>query len=352
MKKAMKKVVAITLSFSVFVGSITVSAPEADAKKKTKLKINKTKCTLFVGKTTKLKVTGTKKKVKWSSSKKKVATVSQKGLVKAKKAGKTTITAKIGKKKYCCKVTVKANLVTKPDSQKATTDPNANSTQPTATPAVIKSNEELAQGLTVSTQQGQDGSMLFSVKNNNECMVPYATLTATWKTEGGYEKKKDMVIYFLGAGETFYASQASTTTYDDSQEKYVYVKNDMSSVQYSSIVVDKDYAQATDETATMEVTYEENKDVTSYDCGVSAKVYNRGTKSYTDMRFVVAYYDAAGNLISANSWELLKWSDGDPISPNGMARNAMSTPYDENTNDYYEYATYQILYKKAVNVVK
>ena len=56
-------------------------------------------------------------KVVWKSSKKKVATVSKKGKVKAKKPGKTTITAKVGKKKYKCKVVVKRNnsiKVTKP----------------------------------------------------------------------------------------------------------------------------------------------------------------------------------------------------------------------------------------------
>ena len=42
-----------------------------------------------------------------SSSKKSVATVSSKGRVKAKKKGSATITAKVGKKKYTCKVTVK-----------------------------------------------------------------------------------------------------------------------------------------------------------------------------------------------------------------------------------------------------
>lgn len=45
--------------------------------------------------------------------KEKVATVSKKGKVKAKKPGKTTITAKVGKKKYKCKVIVKRKIVLK-----------------------------------------------------------------------------------------------------------------------------------------------------------------------------------------------------------------------------------------------
>ncbi len=72
-----------------------------------KVKLNRKKVTLHVGEKVKLKVKGTKKKVKWKSSKKKVATVTKKGIVKAKKKGTTIITAKVGKKKYKCKITVK-----------------------------------------------------------------------------------------------------------------------------------------------------------------------------------------------------------------------------------------------------
>ena len=67
------------------------------------IKLNKKKVTLTVGKTVQLKVKGTKAKVKWSSSNKKVATVSKKGKVKAKKVGKATITAKIGKRNTVAK---------------------------------------------------------------------------------------------------------------------------------------------------------------------------------------------------------------------------------------------------------
>ena len=72
-----------------------------------KVRISKSSLNMEVGKSTTLKVIGTKKKAKWSSSNKSVATVSLNGKVKAKKVGKATITAKIGKKSYKCKVTVK-----------------------------------------------------------------------------------------------------------------------------------------------------------------------------------------------------------------------------------------------------
>lgn len=71
-----------------------------------KVSLSQTSATLLKGKSLKLKLSGTKKKVKWSSSKRSVATVSAKGKVTAKKKGSATITAKVGKKKYRCKVKV------------------------------------------------------------------------------------------------------------------------------------------------------------------------------------------------------------------------------------------------------
>lgn len=81
--------------------------PTVNVEAASKVKINKTKATVYVGKATTLKVSGTKKTVKWKTSNKKVATVSSKGKVTAKKAGSATITAKVSGKSYKCKVTVK-----------------------------------------------------------------------------------------------------------------------------------------------------------------------------------------------------------------------------------------------------
>lgn len=82
-------------------------------KYKTKIKINKTKYTMNKGQKYTLKISGTKKKVVWSTSNKKVATVNSKGKVTAKKSGTATITAKIGSKKYKCKISVKIPSINK-----------------------------------------------------------------------------------------------------------------------------------------------------------------------------------------------------------------------------------------------
>ena len=84
-----------------------VSLSPVNVQAASKVKINKTKTTMYVGTPKTLKVTGTTKKVTWKSSNKKIATVSAKGKVIPKKAGTVVITAKVSGKKYKCKVTVK-----------------------------------------------------------------------------------------------------------------------------------------------------------------------------------------------------------------------------------------------------
>ena len=101
---------------------ILTFTPTMNTQAKAKIKLNKTKISLQRGKTYTLKVKGTKKKVKWSSNKKTIATVTRKGKVTAKKQGTAVITAKIGKKKYKCKVKVWQKTTKKPT--KTNTEPN------------------------------------------------------------------------------------------------------------------------------------------------------------------------------------------------------------------------------------
>lgn len=70
--------------------------------------LSKTSILMIRGKSYRLKLDGaeTSAKIKWGSSNKKIATVSSTGKVKAKAAGKTKITAKVGGVKLRCKVTV------------------------------------------------------------------------------------------------------------------------------------------------------------------------------------------------------------------------------------------------------
>ena len=108
--KTIQKQMKICLSAILLLLMMAVTCNTVSAAGTKSLKLNKKKATITEGKTLKLKaaVKPKKAKVTWSSNKKKVATVSKKGVVKAKKKGKATITAKSGKKKATCKVTVKA----------------------------------------------------------------------------------------------------------------------------------------------------------------------------------------------------------------------------------------------------
>lgn len=112
-------------------------------------KLNKTSLTLEKGKTYTLKLKGTKKKATWKTKNKKVASISNKKKssvkIKAVKAGKTIITAKVGKKTYKCKVTVikrekKADntSVSEEDTKKEETTETKTEEKPEQTPAKKK----------------------------------------------------------------------------------------------------------------------------------------------------------------------------------------------------------------------
>ena len=104
--KYVRRMVSLLLMF-VMVCSLLTPIGEAQAATKKKVAINKTTWTMIKGDTYQLKVSNVKSsKVKWSTSNKKIVTVDKKGKVTAKKKGTATVTAKVGKKSYKCKVTV------------------------------------------------------------------------------------------------------------------------------------------------------------------------------------------------------------------------------------------------------
>ncbi len=114
--KTSNKLLAVLLCLIMFCSvtspvSIITQVQAASTSSTQRIKLNKTKATVYNGKKLKLKVSGTKETVKWSSSKKTVATV-KKGVVTAKKPGTTKIKAKVAGQTLVCKVTVKSALRT------------------------------------------------------------------------------------------------------------------------------------------------------------------------------------------------------------------------------------------------
>lgn len=104
MKKTKKLLSIIAVFLMILCMAIPVSAAG---------KINRSRATLLSGQTLQLELLGTDSNAKWVSSKKSVAVVSNSGKVKAKKSGVVIITAKVGKQKYSCKLTVESPKLSK-----------------------------------------------------------------------------------------------------------------------------------------------------------------------------------------------------------------------------------------------
>lgn len=111
MKKTKKKGIRSLAILLVLVLTLGFS-PVTNVEAKAAPRLNYKKVTLVQGKKKRLKVRNLRRrrKVKWYSTKKSVATVNRKGIVKAKRKGKAYIVAKVGKKKYRCKVIIKKRV--------------------------------------------------------------------------------------------------------------------------------------------------------------------------------------------------------------------------------------------------
>lgn len=162
--KKIKKGFALLL---VFVMAVSVLPQSAFAAKK-KVKLSKKAVTVAVGEAVKIQLKNNKKKVKWNiTSGKKNVTLSKKKktsvVIKGKKAGKAKVQAKIGKKKYVCKVTVKKAAT--PDND------NPNNGKTTAEPTQVPS-----QAPTVSQQPVPP--VTTQTANPSETLLPSVEPTA------------------------------------------------------------------------------------------------------------------------------------------------------------------------------
>lgn len=161
--KQTKRILAIMLTLVLSISMI----PTINVSAAKKVKLNKTKATIYVGKTVTLKLKNNKNKIKWSSSNKKVATVTSKGKVKGKKAGKATITAKVGKKKYKCKVTVKKKVVKQTTPQTIPQPIEKTTTKPSEQPTTNITEEPT----TNSDDYGDSGEDWIVKSTSNKCWI-------------------------------------------------------------------------------------------------------------------------------------------------------------------------------------
>lgn len=101
-KNALKRLFVVLLSAVIMV---TFFAPAAEA---APIKLNKSKITVSVGETYKLRLSGAKEPPKWKSGNKSIVSVSKNGVVKGKSSGAATVSARVGRKVYKCRVTVES----------------------------------------------------------------------------------------------------------------------------------------------------------------------------------------------------------------------------------------------------
>ncbi len=105
MKKSIKLLSIICLSLAItFLPLNNVS--DSVIAKTSAIKISKVKITVKKGRTKQLTIKGTRKKVIWKSSNTKIVSVSSNGIITGKTKGTARVTAKVGKKRFQCKVTV------------------------------------------------------------------------------------------------------------------------------------------------------------------------------------------------------------------------------------------------------
>ena len=261
--KTCKKNIAIVLSFVLAAASIAMPSTESKA---AKMKLNKSSVTVAVGKKLSLKVKGTTKKVSWTTSKKAIASVSKKGVVTGKKVGKATITAKVGAKKFRCKVTVKKSSKVK----------NVSTTK-------------LASKCSFTVKKYKKG-VLLSVKNNNSQTIDELRAVYTLKTSSGkvIETGRDG-FDFLEAGKTrdivINLEQEQLAVIDTSKTVVkCYVNQEAEGKHYKNI--NKYISQS------MSETFNEATGVDSFNC----KVTNTSLK-YVEVSMYLYFYDESGNIV-------------------------------------------------------
>lgn len=300
--KTCKKKIALGLSLVLVSASIAVPSTESQA---AKMKLNRSSAAIKVGKKVTLKVKGTKKKVKWTTSKKAIASVSSKGVVTGKKVGMATITAKVGKKKFRCKVTVKAKKKivqnTTRNTTQNTTQNTTKTTVPTPAPVInnpVQSNtntvstDQLAANCAVKMTKLSDG-VLVTVTNNNTQQINNLTVNYVLKNDKNVvESTGNIDFYCIASGKSYGQYIA---LYGESDAQNI----DVTKSAVSCTVVQS--CECTDLTNAITESLEE----TSYPGELSYTVKNTSDKTgYVDG--IVYFYDKSGKMITASniSWFL------------------------------------------------
>lgn len=279
--KKLTTLLALVLTFNLFVPEILPTQNNIMEVNAATVKLNKKTATLVKGKTLTLKVIGTKKKVTWKSSNSKVAAVSSKGKVTAKKKGTATITAKVGKKKLTCKITVKNK--SKNSGKIQGISYNLQDTG-NGVVAILKNNNKYHVSMTAKIAYYRNGKMIRTVSNSNSA----------------FEKGKICALFFHAP----YDSHYNHVDYDD-------YKISISAEKETNLIC---------ASSKIKVTSNFGAD------NVSAKIKNNSGKKLSYILISCVFYDSKGNAIGYDYHyaECTKKGSTDYLS--------FSFPHDKNYN--------------------
>lgn len=341
-----KRILVNSLVFCMVLSEINSSSVHVTAKK-SKIRLNYKRYTMNVGKKLKLKVKGTKKKVKWSSNRKKIATVSKKGMVRAVKVGTATITAKVAKKKYKCKIVVsgKKKIVT-PIYDKQTPVPEKTPTktpQPSEDPGDIY-DYNLVENLDIVKQAMPDGSILIGMKNNIPHTIPRVTYMLEYTTYDGLYDYENLDFCNLRPGETCYYTLAGSSS-DKKREELV----NPDTVEVTVTKAYYEYEYARDVRDKMRLTVEaagSDEFADKPDGTLQYTLVNLGNEPIAQYEFVIGFYDKDGTLMKVSGRRSLDKSN-QQFTPDISLGSYIEPPYDEKTGTYLPYDSYRILYQNA-----
>ena len=246
MKKPIKKLTYFLCLFTLIALLLPINSSAATPR------LNKTSKTLKVGESYTLKLIGAKKTVKWVSSNKAIATVSKNGKVTAKSTGSATIAAKMAKKTYKCKLTVKK--------------------------AISMENIQY-------TTEECDGTLIMKIINNNDYTV-YLDSTAVFFDSNGSPISSDSEesgSIIPGGFNTLCFEEP----YDDENEVTTYSTFKIKSKVYG--VSSNAYKSYTDKIDVSDVTLSPEK--------IVVKAQNNSNSPITLCKICIFMYDANGKLI-------------------------------------------------------
>lgn len=261
-----------------------------------KSKVAKKSVSIQVGAKKTLKVKGKNKKYKWSSANKKVASVSKKGIVRAKKEGKTVVTAKNDKRKYRFKITVipKDVIVNQSDND------------------ILQKNgvsyEDMLPYVNVTTTAVPEG-VIFTVSNDNSSNnvdypkeIVYLNICATFYDATGNKIEQSKLAFNAIAN----GNKVSILC----RIKPDVLKNiDLSKTLIEKIIEQDNAYTYYDRTKNIKLTHNQDTNgkyvdySVEYVCTESWEQIFGQHKSGQNVYCLITFYDAAGNIIKTDDRE-------------------------------------------------